>query len=318
MLTRIRIALAVLLAFILLVVLTGGALAQTPPAEQFFPETGHTVKADFLNFYRSTSEAQLLFGYPITEAYVDPLTNQLVQYFQRARFDLVAVQNGSEVHLAPLGELLHDDSGQPAAISNDSATCRNFPETGKNVCYAFLQFYDAHNGPVYFGNPVSDVEVLNDHYVQYFQRARMEWRPEAPDGFHVTLSDLGSLYYDKIVKNSQWSSPQQTDGLGQIVEMRAFAFVTQALLAANSQQNLYIIVYNQQYQPVSQAMVSVTVIFPDGHTELYRPPLTNGDGISQMAFSIGDVPIKEIVQVKVKVAAQNVEADTSTWFRIWW
>ncbi len=44
----------------------GTASAQSANV-QFFPETGHNVKGDFLRFYKSVRDPKLLFGYPITE-----------------------------------------------------------------------------------------------------------------------------------------------------------------------------------------------------------------------------------------------------------
>src|SRR5512147_2943755 len=54
---------------------------------QFFPETGHIVKGDFLRFYKSVPDPKLLFGYPITEQMTSK-DGKAVQYFQRARFEL--------------------------------------------------------------------------------------------------------------------------------------------------------------------------------------------------------------------------------------
>lgn len=64
----------------------------------FFPETGHRLCHGFLSYWQSNGlelgdeglsfrESLALFGYPISEEYVDPDTGLVTQYFQRARFE---------------------------------------------------------------------------------------------------------------------------------------------------------------------------------------------------------------------------------------
>src|SRR5215207_3940527 len=75
--------------FLLLTVLVmqwGTANAQSEDI-QFFPETGHRVRGDFLRFYKSVRDPHLVFGYPITEQ-ITSKDGKTVQYFQRARFEL--------------------------------------------------------------------------------------------------------------------------------------------------------------------------------------------------------------------------------------
>ena len=67
-----------------------------------------------------------------------------------------------------------------ASIAQEGPTCGTF-DNGFSVCYAFLQFYDANNGSLFFGNPISFVEVIDGRYVQYFDNVRMEWWPDRPN-----------------------------------------------------------------------------------------------------------------------------------------
>ena len=54
---------------------------------KYFPETGHNVREDFLQFYLKAKDPTLVFGYPITETFTSK-DGKTVQYFQRARFEL--------------------------------------------------------------------------------------------------------------------------------------------------------------------------------------------------------------------------------------
>ncbi len=55
---------------------------------RYFAETGHTLRGAFRYFWE-TNGAVEIFGYPITEEYNGP-NGRLVQWFERARFELVA------------------------------------------------------------------------------------------------------------------------------------------------------------------------------------------------------------------------------------
>jgi hypothetical protein len=282
----------------------------------YVPETKHWIRGEFLKFYQSASDPLLLFGYPITDEFVDPETGLQTQYFQRARLDLTASPAGPTVELAPLGAKLHDNSAPLAPISTDSATCRYFKETDKSVCYAFLQFYDGQNGEVFFGNPISDVEIRDSRYVQYFERARMEWRPEAPVEQHVALTDLGRIDYDRrglrLNKDGDWAPTTATS-------IQVKAFVSQALIPAWSQQTLYIIVQDQGYAPISGAMLNLKIYFPDrAEPKSYTALASDQDGISTYTFKIDNLPLKEIVKIEVEASYLDLKAKTSTWFRVWY
>src|SRR5512134_3648236 len=66
------------------------SLAQISDSE-YFPQTGHTVSAEFLDKYHSVSNPEELFGYPITEAMAapsnSPFSRVRVQYFHRVAFE---------------------------------------------------------------------------------------------------------------------------------------------------------------------------------------------------------------------------------------
>lgn len=86
-----------------------------------------------------------------------------------------------------------------AHLQTDQGNCRYFAETGHYVCDEFAAYYDERGGVEIFGYPLT--EAFNDltHdglYVQYFQRARMEWHPYNPDPYKVQLGLLGAELTD--------------------------------------------------------------------------------------------------------------------------
>ncbi len=302
---------AVLLICFLIAGIPGAVSAQD--VEEYFPETGHFVRGAFLSFYHSTTDSLLLFGYPISEE-MPGKYGQTMQYFQRARFEL---SSDGTVQLAPLGEIQYKPGGLVAELSTNSPACRRFPATGYSVCYSFLRFYDKYDGATFFGDPISDVEIWDNRYVQYFQNARFEWRPEARDGETVGLTFLGQIEYDRM--GTVAASPREGFGAPlPAIQLQANAFVSQALLANGSSQTLYVIVQDQAYKPVEDVMVSVSVYFPDGSQYDVRAPSTSADGISKLSFEVSGMPQKEVVRVEVSAAYGSSSAHARTWFRIWW
>lgn len=111
----------------------------------------------------------------------------------------------------------------------------------------------------------------------------------------------------------------------QRVEIQAHAFVSRALMPVNERQTLFVIVQDRNYaglrryyHPLEGAMVSVSVAFPDGSQYDVRAPQTDADGISRLEFLVGEMPLREVAQVKVDVVYQGSNASAATWFRIWW
>src|SRR5262245_1982960 len=81
-----------------------------------------------------------------------------------------------------------------AAAADD---CRDFPQTGHQVCGALLAYWDAHGGLPQQGYPVSplftETSTADGHsyQVQYFERAVFERHPEHAPPDDVLLGQLG-------------------------------------------------------------------------------------------------------------------------------
>lgn len=311
-----------LVSVLLLLALIASGVTQAVTAQSsdsvYVSETGHWIWGDFLRTYNSVSDPLLYFGYPITDDFTDPITKDRVQYFQRARFDLVDTSQGTQIQIAPLGQLLHESGAPLADIPRDGPTCRSF-DTGYSVCYAFLQFYDSYDGAVRFGNPISEVEVVDGHYVQYFDYVRMEWWPDRPTGQRVVLTDLGRIYFDKVVANPELlKSSAPANIAGKLVNPVVRVFALKSLIGTGEQQTVYVIAQDQFFRPLENAQVGVTLYFPDNTKEFYRLTETNEFGISQFTFSTGNLPVRSVVNVESEVNIHGEFASGRTWFRIWW
>ena len=168
---------AVLIVFVLLTN-WGPALAQSADV-QFFPETGHNIKGDFLKFYNNAKDPQLVYGYPITEQ-ITSKDGRTVQYFQRGRFELSA-DLPERVQLTPVGQAAYTTGSQQFTVNN-SQGCELF-SSGFRVCFAFLDFYKLNDGPTQFGNPISPFEFREtvaakvQPVLQRMVQVMIDWRP---------------------------------------------------------------------------------------------------------------------------------------------
>ena len=305
---------AILLFMAILLSGAGSAVAQSPSV-QFFPETGHHVRGDFLRFYNSVKNPGLIFGYPITEQ-ITARDGKTVQYFQRARFELrTDLPEQQQIQLTPVGQVLYRPADQLKL--NNTAGCDPFP-TGHSVCFAFLDFFKANGGTAQFGNPISPFEFHDNLIVQYFERARFEWRADRPEGQRVVLTDLGRFYFDQLGEDPALLRPvQPLDAtINPVLSIKANAFVAQSLTRSTGQQTVYVIVQSQTLQAVSNASGKVTVHWPDGRTEDYFFT-TNSAGLGTVTFNFSDQKEGELVLIDVTVVHQGLGSTTRTSFRVW-
>ena len=84
---------------------------------------------------------------------------------------------------------------QPAVAAPVNQTAQPFiyyPETGHNIGLAIKSFYDNHGGLAVFGLPLTELYTgENGVAVQYFERARFEYRPDQTPA--VQISRAGAL-----------------------------------------------------------------------------------------------------------------------------
>ena len=183
-----------LLALMLLLGVTPPVASQAQAAQVYFPQTGHYLGGAFRSFWESRG-GLTIFGYPLSEEFVQRSDGRVVQYFERARFEVIGSGNTAFVGLGLIGSdyIRARGLGFPrVAPTKNTSTLRYFPETGHTLRGAFKSFWDAKGGLSIFGFPLSEeiTEQLDDgrnYTVQYFERARFELV-----GSQARLSLLGS------------------------------------------------------------------------------------------------------------------------------
>lgn len=311
-----RRAFAFIAATCLLSASWGSVRAQAEDSK-YFSETGHNVKGEFFKFYSSNPNATFLYGYPITEEFTSKDGNT-VQYFQRARFEFHRnLPEGQRIQLSTLGQFTYISTG-PLNVANSFA-CRLYTETGFSVCFAFLEFFDEYGGVGQFGYPISGFEYHENKIVQYFQKARLEWQPWMAEGQRVVVSDLGRMYFEKLGEDPGLlapvkpidNSPQVTTSL----QVRAFAW--KAVTLATDTQLFFVIVQDQNLQPIAGSGCTAIVHWPDGRTESTNIT-TNTNGVGIVSLSFTNQPYGSLIYTDVTCASNGLNATTITSFRIWY
>ena len=310
------------LILILFVFAVVGIAWQTAAAqvanERYFPETGHWVTDEFLTKYQAIPNPSELYGNPITEAFEDSFGIK-VQYFEKVRFELdPTLPSNLQVKLSPLGEYLYQE-GQQMFVPSNFPACRYFPESRNSVCYAFLDFFEKNGGVAQFGYPISGFEIHEDWIVQYFQNARFEWHPENSPGQWVVVSDFGYRYFNDRGEDPRRLNPVgEVDGIvAPVLRLRPRAFVSSAILPAGETQTLYVIVQDQNLNPVPDVQVDFVIEFSDRSQKEYRISDTNEAGISTFSFSVS-ASSRGVAKIVVVVTHNNtITGETRTSFQIW-
>ncbi len=289
---------------------------------RLYPQHGHWVMGDFLKAYLSIPNPEEIYGYPITEAFLEQTQDRIVQYFEKARFELVP-DNPPElrVRITELGGYFYTSTGRELPLPANFPACKYFQETDKQVCYAFLDYFEAKGGAAQFGYPLSNFEIQDELIVQYFQRARFEWHPELPQGKRVTLTNLGYRYFYKIGEDPARLLAAWTPGSDiplPVLSLRVRAFPLDAVSPQAGSQTIFIIVQDQNLLPVSNAQVTLFIKMPSGKEQRVIVPVsTNQSGISQYTFNFSG-ETTGVVQVIVTAAYETFQKQTITSFRIWW
>lgn len=305
--------LAILAFFCLLIPSRGSVQAQASDAE-YFAQTGHFVRGEFLRTYRSVSNPTLLFGYPLTEQFTSK-DGKTVQYFQRARFEQ-SNDSAQGVVLTPLGRETYSPGRQ--LVINSPFACRSFTQTGYSVCFAFLEFFEQNGGVALFGYPISPFEFHNNQIVQYFENARFEWRPSLAEDQRIGLTDLGRIYFDQLGEDPAFLKPAQGDARPNLVlSLRVRAFPEEAVTTSNDQQTIYVLVQDQKLQPVAGANGSATIRLASGGTSQQSFEI-NSRGVGTFTFAFTDQPKGKLVNVDITVTYNDLGGKTTTSFRIWY
>jgi len=295
----------VVILLIILVIAPHVALAQTGGVKNF-PD-GFSLSGEWLTAWNSSPDPYTEFGTPITKV-MTSATGEQVLYTHQARFR----QTTEGIVIDPLGSMLYTP-GKPANFAMNPGACREWGDTGFNICYSFLQVYASH-GPM-LGAPLANAEEMNGRIVQAFEYGWLEWRPENPPNQRVVFMDLGRIAFD-LWEHSKGDAIDD-GGISSKFPMTAFAFVERAILPAGMEQTLFVIARTSDYKPLKDVIVQVKLEYPDGRVLGFQSGYTDADGIARFTFPVDGLENGQVVQVQASLFQGTSTAQASTSFRIW-
>jgi YVTN family beta-propeller protein len=152
------------------------------------------------------------YGYPITDEFDEQNadgTTHRVQYFERGRLEYhqELINTPSVVLPGLIGReqfAARYPTGRPVSSGGDQC----FAETNRCITGGFRNYWQQNGGLAQFGFPISDefdeASGGQSTHVQYFERARFEYHPEAAGTKgEVTLGLLGSEAFAAKYPNGQ-------------------------------------------------------------------------------------------------------------------
>lgn len=295
--------------------------------EEFFQETGHWIKGDFLEYFYRYGGLEV-FGYPITEPFIDQ--GVLVQYFQNVRMEWHPRNpDPYKVQLGLLGDELRYRHPPVPAPTTRSRRRVYFPETGHTIAYAFLDFYIERGQLDIFGYPITEMHFEDGKIVQYFQRLKIEWHPDDPTSA-VRIANLGelyvSIYKDRMPPNA--IAPQSpADGRietsptlsPQITGLRAVVSLRYSVMSQKQDQIVSVLITDNNGKPLENANVTINFISAGkplaGGT---RNNSTDARGFVQMAIPITGGASGTQIIVQADVTYQHLSTTAQNVFLLWW
>jgi hypothetical protein len=172
----------------------------------YFAEVGHTLGGVFRDYWQKHG-GLAQFGYPLTEEFTETSPTDgkpyVTQYFERARFEQHPENKPPyNVLLGLLGRTVTAGRENEAPFKRAATTAAPgaiyFDATGHNIARQFTEYWQQHGGLPVYGYPISEAfdEVSptdgKTYLVQYFERNRLEYHPELPEEFRVSLGLLGT------------------------------------------------------------------------------------------------------------------------------
>jgi hypothetical protein len=164
----------------------------------------------------------------------------------------------------------------------------------------------------------------NEHIVQYFQRARMEWHPQRAPGERVVLGALGLAYIQRFDVPDAAFEPLDPATISPDADLigeegpflQVLAFVHDAVTRPGGSQTAYVRVTDAFRQPVTGARVTVSV--PDNWQMDLPLAVTDSRGLANVKFPIPADPPEApllgrriVVDVTVESGDQTQTVQTS-------
>ena len=170
-----------------------------------------------------------------------------------------------------------------------------------------------------FGLPITELRFENGRMVQYYQDFRLDWYPEAQDGERIRVASLGADHFDLMGYPLSLLEPIVPGDLEDypVLDIRLSSSVLKPLIGTDETQQVYLVVSDQNRQPVAGAAALLTITTPDG-IQFRMMPITDGSGVTQIDIPLqGSLPGSRIA-LEYTVVFEDLSALTRDSFYIWY
>jgi hypothetical protein len=332
--------------FGLLILMCSALPAQAAPlsADICFQQVPNCISGRFAQYW-SENGGLAVFGLPLSASEKQrtgegPVT-YLVQYFERARFELHPKENKPyDVLLSRLGvdQLTAQGRDWQSFPKADASAQHFFAETGHAIAPQFWAFWSTHGlefdgnkkaksfneSLALFGMPVSEAQMEtssdgNSYLTQWFERARFEFHPENQPPYDVLLGLLGA----DLLRQQGPPAPVELPGVppiqGACVQNApaaaegAQAWVTVPEPTTESQFNSICVRLIIGGQIVKDSAVNVVLHYRRDDVK-YGPVKIDEDGVAEQGFNIGDRKLANrniVVPIDVTITAPDGQVYTA-------
>ena len=306
------------LLLFLLGALPAHAAPPSAPTDICFQQVPDCISGRFAQYWTDNG-GLAVFGLPLSTAAKqrtgEAPTTYLVQYFERARFELHPKEEKPyDVLLSRLGvdQLTAQGRDWNTFPKADPAAPHFFAETGHAIAPQFWGFWSTHGlefdgnkraksfneSLALFGLPISEAQMEtssdgNSYLTQWFERARFEFHPENKAPYDVLLGLLGA----DLVRQQTPTPPPELPGIppiqGACVQNAppaaegAQAWVTVPEPTTESQFNSICARLIVNGQIVRDSKVNVVLHYRRDEVK-YGPVKIDDDGVAEQGFNIGD------------------------------
>ena len=138
------------------------------------------------------------------------------------------------------------------------------------------------------------------------------------EGQQIGLTDLGRIYFDQLGEDPAFLKSTPLDaGPNTVLSLQVRAFPAKAVTTSDDNQTVYVLVQDQNLQPVAGASGVAVISLASGHTAQESFTINN-KGVGTFSFGFTNQPNGQLVYVDINVTYNDLGGKTTTSFRIWY